>query len=69
MTGSSSTPAVPLAAGQMDLPTAAAYAGVGIPELARAIHQRLLACRVGPGGGLLVDRAALEEWVAMAGRR
>ena len=54
--------------GRMDLPTAAAYAGVAIAELARAIHRRGLACGVGPGGALLVDRAALEAWVAGAAR-
>lgn len=61
MTGEDA-PSVSVAAAPMDLPTAAAYAGVPIAELARAIHRRELPCRVAGGGTLHVDRAALESW-------
>jgi hypothetical protein len=55
---------VPLTAGvAMDLPTAAAYAGVPIAVLARAIHTRDIPCTVAPGGCLHLERAALERWV------
>lgn len=50
------------AAAPMDLPTAAAYAGVAIAELARAIHRREIPCQVAAGGALYVERAALEAW-------
>lgn len=48
----------------MDLPTAAAYVGVPIAVLARAIHRRELPCRVSSGGLLMVERTALESWAA-----
>jgi high-affinity K+ transport system ATPase subunit B len=46
----------------MDLPTAAAYAGVAIAVLARAVHRRELAACVAAGGQLLLERGALETW-------
>jgi hypothetical protein len=60
MTGPESSSA-PVSAVPMDLPTAAAYAGVVIAVLARAIHRREIPFHVA-GGALYVDRIALESW-------
>jgi hypothetical protein len=49
-------------AAAMDLPTAAAYAGVAIAVLARAIHRREVPFWAAAGGTLYVERAALETW-------
>ncbi|MDQ1627414.1 MAG: hypothetical protein QOI54_1158 [Actinomycetota bacterium] len=49
----------------LDLPTAAAYAGVAIPVLARAIHRRDLEARHSTGcqgRTLVLDRAVVEMW-------
>jgi hypothetical protein len=54
----------PVAAAPMDLPTAAAYTGVAIAVLARAIHRREIPFHVAAGGALYVDRTALESWAA-----